>query len=195
MSTQEITLQAPVVAVLEHVGAVITSPEEMERQVANLSLLNKELKRITTHKETKTKPLNAALKAVRADYKPFEDQLESAITVTRKNISKYQTEEKRRADEEKAKIDARIGEGRGHFTMETAQRKADEVATPDAVVETSAGKVSFRTVRKFELVDIKQVPHEYLEVNETAVRAALKDGTELPGFRYFDEEVPINTRS
>lgn len=190
--TKEISLQPAVANLLPEIGKAITSPQEMEVHVGNLSLLNKELKRITAHKEEKTKPINAALKAIRADYKPFEEQLESAITVERKNISAYQTEQKKIADAEKAKIDARIGEGRGHFTMETAARKSGEVATPETLVQTESGKVSFKTVRKFELVDIKQVPHEYLEVNETKVRAALKDSVEVPGFRYFDEEVPIN---
>ena len=191
MST-EISLQKQVVNLLPEIGKPITSPEEMEIHVGNLSSLNRELKRITAHKEEKTKPINAALKAIRADYKPFEEQLENAIAIERKNISSYQTEQKKIADAEKAKIDARIGEGRGHFTMETAARKSGEVATPEAVVQTNLGNVSFRTVRKFELVDITLVPHEYLEVSETKVRAALKNNTELPGFRYFDEEQPIN---
>lgn len=190
--TQEISLQPQVANLLPEIGKTITSPQEMEVHVGNLSLLNKELKRITAHKEEKTKPINAALKAIRADYKPFEEQLESAILVERKNISKYQTEQKAIADAEQKKIDDRIGDGKGKFKMETAIRKSGEIDRPEEVVQTSAGQVSFRTVRKFELIDIAQVPHEYLEVNETAVRAALKNNVELPGFRYFNEEQPIN---
>ena len=190
--TTEISLQKEVTTILPNIGKAITSPEQMELRVGNLSLLNRELKRITTHKEEKTKPINAALKAIRADYKPFEDQLESAIALERKCISVYQTEQKRIADAEAKKIDDRIGEGKGKFTMATAARKSGEIERPEEVVKTNVGQVSFKTVRKFELVDIKLVPHEYLEVNDTLVRAALKENKELPGFRYFDEEVPIN---
>ena len=190
--TTEISLQKEVNTILPNVGKPISSPEQMELRVGNLSLLNKELKRITAHKEEKTKPINAALKAIRADYKPFEEQLESAIALERKCISVYQTEQKRIADAEAKKIDDRIGEGKGKFTMATAARKSGEIERPEEVVKTNVGQVSFKTVRKFELVDIKLVPHEYLEVNETLVRSALKENKELPGFRYFDEEVPIN---
>lgn len=190
--TTEISLQKEVNTILPNVGQPITSPQQMELRVGNLSLLNKELKRITAHKEEKTKPINAALKAIRADYKPFEDQLESAITLERKCISVYQTEQKAIADAEAKKIDDRIGEGKGKFTIATAARKNDEIDRPDEVVKTNVGQVSFKTVRKFELVDIKLVPHEYLEVNDTLVRAALKENKELPGLRYFNEEVPIN---
>lgn len=170
----------------------ITSPKQMTEATEILSKLNKYLKSVVAYREKKTKPLNEALKVIRAETKPLETDLSDLITSLRRGMTDYQTEQNRIAEEAKDKISARVGDGRGHLKAETAADRIAEVDTPETAISTQAGAVKFRKVEKFELEDITKVPHEYLITNDSMIRTAMKEGTKIPGIRYFTEDIPVN---
>ena len=171
----------------------VTSPKDMEEATSVLSTINKYSKQVKESKETVTKPLNEALKAARALFAPLEDSLDTSLSSIRVAMSTYQTEQKRIADEEAAKIQARVGEGKGKLKFETAVQKIDEIEKPTTNVKTSAGSVKFITIKKFEVTDISLIPKEYLLPNEVMIRKAMQAGIELPGVRYFEEQSVRNT--
>lgn len=173
---------------------VITSESEKEEATAFLSLLNKRLDSVVAYKESKTKPLNEALKIIRAETKPYETKLEDAITAVRKGMTTYQNEAVRIAREKADKIAARVGEGSGKLKAETAIAQIDNLDKPSNNVATTAGSVKFREVKKFEVTDLKKVPMEFHLANETAIREAMKAGTELPGVRYWIDQEVVNSR-
>jgi hypothetical protein len=70
----------------------------------------------------------------------------------------------------------------------------DAVEAPENKITTDAGGVSFRKVQKFEVIDIAKVPAAYILPNEVAIRGAMKLGKEIPGVRYYFEEIPYNAR-
>jgi len=168
---------------------VIDSPEQMSEGVSILSVLNQTLDRLTKHKEERTKPINATLKLIRSDYKPYEDKLETAIAALRRLMINYQTEQKCLAKIEEDKI---INDKR--TKVETKIAKMEEVAKPEAKVVADEGMVKFKTVPCFEVEDVSKLPKEYILPNETMIRDAMKGGKELPGVRYFTEERPVNFR-
>lgn len=172
----------------------ITSSAKMTEAVELLSQANLFLDAVVTHKEKKTKPLNQALKEIRAETKPLETRLETLIASLRRKMSVYQTEQTRIAQEKEEKIARRVGDGKGKLKTETAQSQIDELDRPDKTVSTTVGSVQFRTVKKFEIMDITMVPQEFLLPNEPAIRAAMKEGRELPGVRYFEDQEPVNSR-
>jgi len=174
--------------------SVIKSAKEMEKAVDILSQLNKINDKITAEKEKVTKPLNEALRTERARWKPAETILETAIAAIRKGITAFQTEQKKLADEEAEKIANRVGPGKGKFTPETAVAKLDAIDRPAESVETASGKVKFREVKKFEVMDITMLPVEYILPNETAIRKAMNSGINIPGVRYYEEQQVINLR-
>lgn len=159
-----------------------------------LSELNQVSDRAEEEKQKTLKPANETVKQIRAQWKPLESALETAIGIIRKKMSAYQTEHKRIADEKAAKIEARVSEGRGNLKFDTAVAQIEKIDKPADLVEANAGSVKFRTDKKFEVVDLKALPIEYHLADEVAIRAAMKAGTELPGVRYYTEEVPINSR-
>jgi hypothetical protein len=173
---------------------VIKSPKDMELATVMLSRLNQLNDRIKARREEATKPLNAALKSIRDLFKPLESNLEIGIGAVRKAMIEYQTAEKKRADEEAARIANRVGEGKGKLKVETAVKKIEEIDKPQDKVTTAAGLVKFKTVKKFEVIDKTKVPFDYLTADEVAIRKAMLGGTELPGVRYYEEEIPINVR-
>lgn len=193
--SQELALEkkvSPLVTKAEEL--VIESPKDMEVATEMLSKLNKLGDAAEEEKNKVMRPALDVVAAERKRWKPLETVLEGAIGIIRKKMSAYQTEAKRIADEKAKAIEARIGEGKGKLKLDTAVAQIDALDTPEEKVMTGAGSVKFRTDKKFEVVDISKLPVEYLLANEVAIRTAMKDGKEVPGVRYFTEEVPINHR-
>lgn len=172
----------------------IASQEDMQKATDILSKLNVCLDSLIEEKELITKPMNEALREVRGRYKPTETRLEEAIGALRKSMSRYQTEETARIDAETAKIADRVGDGKGRLKIETAVRKMETLNTLDKKTTTANGSVSFKPAKMFEVTDIGKLPIAYHTPNETAIRSAMREGTELPGVRYWIEQVPINRR-
>lgn len=194
-NSKEISLAPQIAESAEHASIMkITTPNDMEQATAILSRLNQFSDSLTKEKEKVTKPLNAALKAERERFKPLESMLESSIATIRRNMSAYQTEKVRLQRIEEQKIADRIGTGKGKLKIETAIAKIDAVEKPEVKVTTDNGSVRFTPMRKFEVTDSSLLPKEYITANEVAIRAAMKAGTELPGVRYWTEQVPVNTR-
>ena len=193
----------------------IKNDEDMKEATELLSRANKYLDSVVDYKETKTKPLNQALKVIRAETKPIETALQAIVDDLKAKMSKYQTQLILANEAKKQAIADRIGDGKGKLQMETAVAKIEAIQTPDKKVETDSGSITFKTVKKFEVVDSLMVfiteiidhngghkdytiDHEafnkYFIVNEQAVKESLKLGIELRGVRYWTEQEPINYR-
>ncbi len=180
--------------VTQAINVIITDKTTLTLATELLSKLNQFNDKITEEKERVTKPLNEALKAERSRWKPLESQYTQAIDHLRTQMSEYQTAEVKRQREEEAKIASRIAPGKGKLSLETATKKLEAVEKPDKEVATEAGLVQFREVKRFEVVDMKVLPIEYHLPDEKMIQALMKDGKELPGVRYFTEQVPVNYR-
>lgn len=172
----------------------ITDTKDMAKAAETLSVMNQYADEVKKKKETITKPLNEALKAARAMFAPLEDKLEESIKSIRSAMIGYQTEEKKRSEAEALKIAQRVGEGKGKLSVDTAVRKMENIKTPEKSVATDSGLVKFQTVRKFRVMDITMLPHEYLLANEVMIRKAMLEGIQIQGVDYYTEEVPINFR-
>lgn len=175
-------------------SVTIKGDSDMRYAVENLSSLNKYLDEVTSQREAITKPLTAALKSARALFKPIEERLGCAIGSVRAEMSRYQTLEVVRVENEASKIAKRVGEGRGKIGIETAVRKIGEIDGVASSVIGDNGMVKFRSVRKFEILEVDKVPREYMVVDEIAVRKAMLAGIKIAGVRYFEEQVVNNFR-
>lgn len=170
----------------------IATQEDMVTATSVLSELNRAKDAIILEREKVTRPLLDALNAERARWKPQELKLDTLITKIRGAMTTFQTAliAKQRSQEEAIakKVES------GAIKPETAVRKLESLDTINKKVETASGSVSFKTVMRFEVVDIDVVPNEYLLVDEVKIRQALKEGKSIPGVRKYDEQIPINTR-
>lgn len=176
---------------IESIGNIkIVDEQSLTKATEVLSQANKYAKQLEEDKQKITKPINDALKEIRARYKPLENKLEDIILNIRKSMTSYQTEQMRLQKIEEEKIANRVA--KGTLKVETGIRKLEELPQTADKIATQSGKISFKTVKKFEVIDITLIPHKYLIVNETAIRDAMKAGIELPGCKYFEEQIPIN---
>lgn len=179
----------------EQIRDIEVIDEKSERQAAELlSKLNLVGDAMKEKKAKVYDPAWATVVAIRAEWKPKEEMLESAIKLIRRKMNDYRTEAKRIADEAAAKIAARVGEGKGKLKIDTAVRQIDEIDRPTGAVATTVGVVKYKTTPKFEVMDLTLVPIEYHLANEVAIRKAMLADQKLPGVRYFEEQVPLNFR-
>ncbi len=181
---------------------VIRSADDMKLAAEQLSKLNKYNDTVKKRKEEITKPMNAALKSARALFKPLEERLDSAIGTIRLAMGTYQLASERTAQVEEDKIAARVGEGSGHYTPETAIRKMDEIDKPETAVATDSGMVKFRTSQVLKITSetallgaIFAGKHQNLiAVDERALLAYLKDGNMIAGAELETVKVVVNSR-
>lgn len=192
--SNEIILKKESTIIIAALEQTITTSTELNKAVEMLSQLNKINDRITTEKEKITKPLNEALKAERARWKPAELDLERGIQHLRSEMSTYQTEQLRIQKIEQDKIAARVGEGKGKLKAETAIAKMDAIEKSPDKVNTQAGAVKFRTDKKLKITDKNLIPLEYMLPNESALLMQLKNGAIIPGCELVEIQTPINFR-
>lgn len=186
---------SPVIAQVENMS--IACPADMFNATSILSQLNKFNDAMQEEKEKLTKPLNEAIKEVRARYKPTETLIIDAIASIKGKMGTYQQLALKVQQEAEMKIADRVS--RGTLKVDTAIRKLGEMDTVEDKVKTDDGAVSFRTIRKFEVMDVVILANfeggKYVEPNDTAIREAMKEGRELPGVRYYEEQSVVNKRN
>lgn len=194
--TKEVTVlnKIPENITLQAQDLVIIDDKSLTQGVKMLSQLNKWNDQVMEEKEKLTKPLNATLKEIRGRYKPIEELLETAINSIRGKMITFQTERTNKQKEEEAKITDRIGEGKGKLKIETATKKLEDLGEVDTKFEGDNGSVKFKVDRKFEVVDLSKLPVEYHLADEVKIRKVMKAGIELEGVKYWDEQIPYNSR-
>lgn len=159
-----------------------------------LSRLNKLNDMITEEKEKVTVPLNEALKAERARWKPLEDSYKKGIEWLRGQAGAYQTAKLKKQREEEAKVAAKMAQGK--IDINKAGDKLVKIEEESGLkkVATDSGKLSFREVDTLKITDENKIPREYLIVDEKKVLEALKAGKVVAGCEIEVVAQPINYR-
>lgn len=83
---------------------------------------------------------------------------------------------------------------KGTMKVETAVEKISALPDTKASVNTNAGSVQFRIVKKLSIVDATLIPREYLIVDEVLVRKELLAGKVIPGAVMVEEKSIANQR-
>ena len=196
MSDKQLTtIKKQIIPVIEDALTLkIKSQADLVTATEILSKLNKFVDKVTEEKEKVTRPLNEALKAERARWKPIENQYTEAIETVRKLMTDYQTNLVKQQKEEEMKIAARIGEGKGKLRIETAVKKLDAITKAEKEYAKTEGLVQFAEQKVLKITDLSLIPRQYLIVDEKAVLEALKAGQSVPGAELDTIQVPRNYR-
>lgn len=196
MTQKEVTVLEKKLVPIEDAAQdlVIKDDKTMEKAHTMLSQINTFKDEMEARKAKIYDPAWATVVAIRAAWKPQETKVEVLVKMIRSKMTVYQTEAKRKADTEAAKITDRIGEGKGKLKIDTAVRKIEEMDKPSESFATDSGVTKFKTVKKFEVMDMELLPMLYRLPNEPLIRKAMLEGHILPGVRYYEEQVPMNFR-
>lgn len=167
----------------EHASALtVTTPEEYRVAVEALKQASAKHREIDAARKKATGPLDVAKKQIQEWFRPALDNLDGAILSIRRAIAAYEAEQKRR-EAEAAAAYARA------LPAEKAEAKAALVSAFETSVEKIDG-VAKRTIWKFEVIDEKQIPREYLVVDEKRIGGvvrAMKGEVVIPGVRVYAE--------
>lgn len=143
-----------------------------------------------------TKPLKDHVKAIKAEFDRLLDPLEAADKTVRDGITAWRNsdefkelEAKRLAIENHAR--AAVIDNDIEKLEVLASEHANAASLAPKTVKTVEANMSMRRNIRFEITDMEQIPKAYLLVNEAAIKAAIKDGFDVPGIRHWIEMTPI----
>jgi len=155
----------------------VTTTEQEEQAYTALTQIKQAIKTIESKRKEITKPLNASLKTTNAMFKKLAAPFVEADRIVRNKVMDFRQLQEEKAQKElerRQKIQA-AHEAKGHETH--------EITEPEV-------KVSKETVvaRRwtFEVVDVNNVPREYLSVNHVLINKVIRDGVrEIDGLDIF----------
>lgn len=167
---------------------VVKNDSDLEKASVLLTSINKVLGSIEEEKNKVLKPLNEAVKAERARWKPIETVYEDMLAGIRSKMSIYQTDKFNQAKIDTQKLADRMGEGKGKLKVETVQAKLAQIEQPQKKVAS----VSFREDKVLKIIDESKIPRKYLVIDKTAVKDDLKNGIDVPGAVLETVLVPVD---
>lgn len=178
----------------------IKSAADVEAAVETLGSIKKMQKHLKAQETDAKKPYAELVKGIIAAFKKPLTDLGNAEDTIKGKISKFRAEEARKAEEKKAKIEARVGEGKGKLKVQTAINQISDVEQnrSAAHVDTGNSKMTVRMIKKLRITDEALIPREFLVVDSTKVRQSAfkifdlkKEGVDvamIPGVEVYEEE-------
>jgi hypothetical protein len=151
-----------------------------------LTKLNQISDRIEEEKQKVLGPLNKARMAEINRWKPVIGYYESAIAHVRGQMTNYQTKQIALEKAKEQKIVSQMESGK--IDTDKAVSKLEDIDR----TEKRVGNTVFVEKKNFEVMDVTMLPKEYILPNEVAIRKAMLEGKELPGVRYYTEQIPRN---
>lgn len=192
--------------------AKIENEADKENAVALLKEITTYKKSIKQQEEELSADAKKTLNDIKANFKQPKQFIEEAEAILRTKINHFLDEQREKMEAKalalKQKVEdealkqaeelEKLKSGAGEYDAVTRQamieaiedkqnKIIDDTAKKQAINQSSANSV-VRKVWGFKLVDISKVPLEYLQLNETAIRNAIKEGKrEIAGLEIFQQ--------
>ena len=178
----------------------IKSAADMEQATELLGGIKKMQKHLKAQETDAKKPYQTLVKNIIDAFRPVNHQLNAAEDTIKDKVIKFRRAEAIKAEEQKAKIEARVGEGKGKLKVQTAINKISDVDQNKSAAHTNTGTSSMtvRMVKKLNITDESLIPREFLVVDAAKVRASafkihdlIKEGVtvaQIPGVEVTEEE-------
>ena len=197
------------------VGQAITikTAEHMTEATDFLGQIKARQKRIEELRLSFTKPMNEALRNINNEFKKASEPLERIERAVKMEMTKYHNSEaekirkaqEKEAEKQRKEFEKEQERKRKEIEKSNLTKKAQKeaikevkqeefVAKPTIVQEKtvkseSGSAVTFKSVWKFKVLDIKQVPADFLKVDEIAVNKAIRMGVRgINGLELFEEK-------
>ena len=201
---QELSIKTKVGAMVQSALTIQVTNAEEARNAADLAkVLRTYLKMAEEERTTLVGPLNDHVKLINGRFKAYTDNIKNGQAVLDRKLLDFKRadEEVRRKEEaerhsaEQARQLAEAEKLAKAGLKDAAIEKIDEALTsePEKVPTITRGEYgATATIQKrwnYEIVDLTLVPRQYLELNASAVRAAINQGVrEIPGLNILQVE-------
>lgn len=183
-----VPIKARVTKMQAVVSALVVEDEDGVMEASKILTGIKDVQRkIKTYKDARIKPINDALRLLRADLKPIEEHCAENEKIVKDKVITYNTELEKIHREAEAKLAERVE--KGTMKIETAARKMEEVSEVTTHISTEKGSMTIKKVKKFRVVDLSLLPLRFHLANEVAIRQRMNAGqSDLPGVEYYEED-------
>lgn len=173
----------------------VTNDEELAKATELLTSINRAGDMMKKLKDGIIKPMNEALKSVRAMFNPPEDEYEKAVMIVKQKMLSYHNAVEAKRRQEEARIAARVD--KGTMKVETAARKIENMPAIQTKIATGNGLGSavFKEEKKVVIVDENLIPRQYLVPDMVLIRRAALAGVEIPGVKIDVVKNIANTRA
>jgi len=169
----------------------IVSQADVDKANIILRNITKQMKAIEKKRKSFTQPLNQSLGEINSTFKELVKPLEIAKDILTQKVMDWRDTEKQKIQAEQERI--RKEEERRRKIQEAHKEKGHEVSEPIVMAKPKPLKETdtthIRKVWEFEIIEMAKIPHEYLMVNKSFIREAIRDGVRIiPGIRIYQEE-------
>lgn len=187
----------------------IGSQAEREAAVAAIKQVKERRKAICDFFADSKRRANEAWKSIVAMEKAFTDTLDRVEVKAKQKVLAYDMEQRRKAMEDAAKLQAEL-DAKAEAERKRAIAAAEKLKTPElreerieaansiaapvvvAKLPEKDSATSTRMVWKAQVVDVAQLPRQYMEPNLKMLDGfakATKGAVQVPGVRFYEEPV------
>ena len=184
---------------------LVKSPEHEASAILFLKPLKTFRKSVEDTRKKIVKPIKDLAKDIDAIFKPRLDVIDGIERKIKDKLRNYRTEVEKAAEKERqrveeqnrkkaerhaAKVEKAIENGKDPSAV--AMPVMHDVQEPEKTTKTAAGSASYKTVKKFRIIDQRMIPIQYFMLDEKKIGQAVKIGIEIPGIEvYEDKEIAI----
>ncbi len=179
------------------IARVILTNEDLEPANDDLILIRRVKKAMDEKRKEYLKPFQDHVKETNEAYKTLMQPIEEADTVTAGKMLTFGAEQERKIREAEAIEADKLALARREAELNSGEITVDltPIKKPEPVpdrIRTGMGMSSQRDNWQWEIVDINQVPREYLMVNAgmlTPIVKASKGRLTIPGIRIYNKPI------
>lgn len=169
--------------------ATITNDQEQAEAMAYIARGKKVLKFCESLYEPLIKQLKATIKQhqdeAKAKLAPLESRIGAVSQASIAYFTRQQDEARKKQERENAKYDRKVEKAGPDAVLPPPP----VVAAPAKHLNTEAGQVQFRTVKKFRIADPALIPDEYWVLDEVKIGKAIRAGVTIPGVTPYEDKV------
>ena len=169
--------------------AVINSNQDLETAGDLVKFLKGLKKKAEEKRKDLVKPLNDTVKKINAEWKLITDPIDKAVKSAVGKMSVYTTEQEKIIEAERKKAikeaeEKALAEAEQATDSNEAEQIINDAAQQTAIaantkvktkVHGNYGSTTFtKKIRKWRVTDIKSIPDQYLMIDESAIKDALR---------------------
>jgi len=173
---------------------IILSLADMAAATETLTMIQALKRAMEGKRKEYVSPLQNHVKAVNDTFKGLMEPVEEADRILRGKMLAFQEAEMKKRIEQERINRLRREAAEAEAALKDEPVEPVELIKPDlplpSRVVTEGGTTGTRTIRKWRVLDIRQVPAEYLIVDNGRVTKAVKAGIgAIPGIEIYEEKV------
>jgi len=188
------SLGLEVIAIVQQAEArVVLTDADVHDATGDIALIAGLRKAFEEKRKEYTAPLNGYLKDINATFKEYTDPLDRAEKVSKAKVLAYKAEQERVRQEQRRINQLREEAARAEMELQGELSEpvalVEVMAPPPAHYRSVAGDLGKVMTKKWEVIDLKLVPLEYMVIDAARVGKVVRAGIpSIPGIRIWEEE-------